>query len=195
MMIQIDTQKSELYFLIKYLPPRFDHYTGTSTGSFLSMVSLKLWLSCKESACNAGDLGSIPSLGKHPGERKGYPSSILVCRYFLMLKCILKLLLTTKFLIFPILFVSRFTIIFIWMLIHLLSSVIKMKQIAKSASVFLCLEQNFFKNPFKFCFNIRSVIGNYVNTQTFLMLFHSQLLAKNIWKRILFLQSLQNFKP
>ena len=50
------------------------------------------------------------------------------------------------------------------MLIHLLSSVIKMKQIAKSASVFLCLEQNFFKNPFKFCFNISSVIGNYVST-------------------------------
>ena len=50
------------------------------------------------------------------------------------------------------------------MLIHLLSSVIKMKQIAKSASVFLCLEQNFFKTPFKFCFNIRSVMGNYVST-------------------------------
>ena len=27
----------------------------------------------KESACNAGDLGSIPGLGKTPGERKGYP--------------------------------------------------------------------------------------------------------------------------
>ena len=27
----------------------------------------------KESACNAGDLGSIPKLGKFPGERNGYP--------------------------------------------------------------------------------------------------------------------------
>ena len=27
----------------------------------------------KESACNAGDLGSIPGLGKYPGEGKGYP--------------------------------------------------------------------------------------------------------------------------
>ena len=28
----------------------------------------------KESACNVGDLGSIPGLGKSPGEGKGYPS-------------------------------------------------------------------------------------------------------------------------
>ena len=27
----------------------------------------------KESACDAGDLGSIPGLGRSPGERKGYP--------------------------------------------------------------------------------------------------------------------------
>ena len=26
----------------------------------------------KESACNAGDLGSIPGLGRFPGEEKGY---------------------------------------------------------------------------------------------------------------------------
>ena len=26
----------------------------------------------KESACSAGDLGSIPGLGRSPGERKGY---------------------------------------------------------------------------------------------------------------------------
>ena len=26
----------------------------------------------KESACNAGDLDSIPGLGRHPGEKKGY---------------------------------------------------------------------------------------------------------------------------
>ena len=27
----------------------------------------------KESACNAGDLGSIPRLGRSPGEEQGYP--------------------------------------------------------------------------------------------------------------------------
>ena len=27
----------------------------------------------EESACNAGDLGSIPGLGRFPGERNGYP--------------------------------------------------------------------------------------------------------------------------
>jgi len=27
----------------------------------------------KESPCNAGDLGSIPGLGRYPGEEKGYP--------------------------------------------------------------------------------------------------------------------------
>ena len=27
----------------------------------------------KESACNAGDLGLIPGLGRSPGEAKGYP--------------------------------------------------------------------------------------------------------------------------
>ena len=27
----------------------------------------------KESICNVGDLGSIPGLGKSPGEGKGYP--------------------------------------------------------------------------------------------------------------------------
>ena len=30
-------------------------------------------LDSKESACNAGDLGSIPGLGRSPGEGKGYP--------------------------------------------------------------------------------------------------------------------------
>ena len=27
----------------------------------------------KESACNVGELGLIPGLGRSPGERKGYP--------------------------------------------------------------------------------------------------------------------------
>ena len=28
----------------------------------------------KESACSAGDLGSIPALGRSPGDGKGYPT-------------------------------------------------------------------------------------------------------------------------
>ena len=28
---------------------------------------------CKESVCNAGDPGSIPGLGRSPGEGNGYP--------------------------------------------------------------------------------------------------------------------------
>ena len=28
---------------------------------------------CKVSACNVGDLGSIPGLGRSPGEQRGYP--------------------------------------------------------------------------------------------------------------------------
>ena len=28
---------------------------------------------CKESACNVGDLGSIPGLGRSPAEGNGYP--------------------------------------------------------------------------------------------------------------------------
>ena len=34
----------------------------------------------KESACNGGDQGSIPGLGRRPGEGKGYPSCILAWR-------------------------------------------------------------------------------------------------------------------
>ena len=37
-----------------------------------------LWGSAgKESARNAGDLGSIPGLGRYPGDRKGYPLQYL----------------------------------------------------------------------------------------------------------------------
>ena len=34
----------------------------------------------KDSACSVGDLGWIPELGRSPGERKGYHSSILAWR-------------------------------------------------------------------------------------------------------------------
>ena len=34
---------------------------------------LPLHTAGKESTCNVGDLGSIPGLGRSPGEGKGYP--------------------------------------------------------------------------------------------------------------------------
>ena len=35
-------------------------------------MHIPYWLSGKESACDAGDLGSIPGLGRSPGEGYGY---------------------------------------------------------------------------------------------------------------------------
>ena len=44
---------------------------------YLSLFIVKKVFSCgsagKESTCCAGDLGSIPGLGRSPGEGKGYP--------------------------------------------------------------------------------------------------------------------------
>ena len=43
----------------------------------IELLGMKMGFPCgsagKESACNAGDLGSIPGLGRSPGEGKGYP--------------------------------------------------------------------------------------------------------------------------
>ena len=36
-------------------------------------IPIPWWLSGKESACNAGHLGSIPGLGRAPGEGNSYP--------------------------------------------------------------------------------------------------------------------------
>ena len=43
--------------------------------SFLLMTDMLFQISSygKASACNAGDLGSIPGLGRSPGEWNGYP--------------------------------------------------------------------------------------------------------------------------
>ena len=37
------------------------------------MLHLVAWFRCKESACNAGDGGTVPGLGRSPGEGNGYP--------------------------------------------------------------------------------------------------------------------------
>ena len=44
---------------------------GQATHS--SILGFPLWPAGKESACNVGDLGLIPGLGRSPGERNGYP--------------------------------------------------------------------------------------------------------------------------
>ena len=40
---------------------------------FLEKIGLSWWLRCKESACSAGDPGSVPGLGRFPGEGTGSP--------------------------------------------------------------------------------------------------------------------------
>ena len=37
------------------------------------LIYLNIGSAAKESACNVGDLGSVPGLGRSPGEEKGYP--------------------------------------------------------------------------------------------------------------------------
>ena len=44
---------------------------GKATHS--SILGLPCGSAGKESACNVGDLGLIPELGRSPGEGKGYP--------------------------------------------------------------------------------------------------------------------------
>ena len=43
------------------------------TLKFVFEASVPWWLSCKESACNAGDTGSIPGSGRSPGGGNGNP--------------------------------------------------------------------------------------------------------------------------
>ena len=50
--------------------------TGHHNNEDLFSPGFLYGLSGKESACNVGDLGSIPGLGRSPGEEKGYP-----CQY------------------------------------------------------------------------------------------------------------------
>ena len=54
-----------------------NHIWGIHTLVNSFFFQFGLGLTCgsagKESACNVGDLGSIPGLGRSPGEGKGYP--------------------------------------------------------------------------------------------------------------------------
>ena len=70
--------KSTFYFLswIQFnwlFLPTAPYLTSCSfLDTFAGIFSYSCGLAGKESACNAGDLGLIPGLGRSPGERKGY---------------------------------------------------------------------------------------------------------------------------
>ena len=62
MAVQLETsyiQKPDKKGQLIFLPLMRKGFPGGSAG--------------KESACNVGDLGSTPGLGRSPGERNGYP--------------------------------------------------------------------------------------------------------------------------
>ena len=59
--------KTPVRFLVGKIPWRRDRL---STPVFLGFPDGSAG---KESTCNVGDQGSIPKLGRSPGERKGYP--------------------------------------------------------------------------------------------------------------------------
>ena len=51
----------------------YDRLKKSFIYSFKKYLSACYGSAGKESACNVGDLGSIPGLGRPPGEGKGYP--------------------------------------------------------------------------------------------------------------------------
>ena len=57
--------------LVRFLGLEDPLQKGQATHS--SILGLPWWLNGKESACIAGDPGSIPELGRSPGEVNGYP--------------------------------------------------------------------------------------------------------------------------
>ena len=65
-----------MYPLLLVVIARFTTTTHWSD-HFISFYGIFLGFPCgsagKESACNVGDLGLIPLLGRSPGEGKGYP--------------------------------------------------------------------------------------------------------------------------
>ena len=59
-------------FLLPLVAARLPVFTMIA-GCQHSKLSFPCGSAGEESACNAGDLGSIPGLGRFPGEGKGYP--------------------------------------------------------------------------------------------------------------------------
>ena len=63
-MIQNQSKFMSIVFLLINLIHNFEHFR---------IRTLYIGSDGKESACNAGDLGSIPGLGSFPGEGNGCP--------------------------------------------------------------------------------------------------------------------------
>ena len=74
---RLRTQLGNNPFAMQETPVRFDSCAGKfpwGRDRLLTLVFLGFPCSSagKESACNVGDLGSFPGLGRSPGKRKGY---------------------------------------------------------------------------------------------------------------------------
>ena len=53
-----------------------DHFYHVIFNGLHNFLGLPWWLSGKEFACNAGDVSSIPGLGKSPWRRKCQPTPL-----------------------------------------------------------------------------------------------------------------------
>ena len=53
--------------------PFMGHLMTRKSRVYVFLFGLLWWLICKESACNVGDPGSIPELGRSPEEGNGNP--------------------------------------------------------------------------------------------------------------------------
>ena len=67
--------------MINLMPKEVNHKLCREF-SFRGDTGFPCGLADKDSICNVGDLGSIPELGRSPGEGKGYPSHYSVLREF-----------------------------------------------------------------------------------------------------------------
>ena len=57
----------------EHLSCLFAHFLLDSWSPYIFWIVFLLWLRGKESACNAGDPGSFPGLGRSPAEGNGNP--------------------------------------------------------------------------------------------------------------------------
>ena len=88
-MLLLEESKSQFDFWVRKIPWRRDRLPTTVFLGFHSGSA------GKESACNARDLGSIPGLGRSPGEGKGYPLQYSGLEN--SMDCMLLLLLLSRF--------------------------------------------------------------------------------------------------
>ena len=72
-----ETQENKVCHCFLCFPIYLPRSDGTRCHDLSFLILLLCIFPCgsadKESACNVGDLGSIPGLGRSPGEGKGYP--------------------------------------------------------------------------------------------------------------------------